>query len=1428
MKKKLFITLLTVLLTGHLFAQQTLLATWTFDGLVAAPNTPLVLSSNTDIGQQAGTAFIYANGTNGSSEYSTAGSNPEITAFSGNVLNDPRTSQSAGMALTLANQTANGKSVVFKFSTTGYQNIMLSFAIRGTGTGFDTHTWAYSTDGTTFTAIAGNNTASRESSFAVATVDLSSYSAINDHPNVYLRLTLSGATSSTGNNRFDNIQINGTIAGDDTYPPYVTNSEVTDATHATIYFNEEIDSAMAVTAANYAFAGSYAVNSAMRVDGNKVNLTITPALTIDNAYSLTISNMEDVAGNEMSDTTITLIYGVPADRQFATLAAARNATPGTTLYKYTGEATVTFTTSNRNQKYIQDATAAILIDDVAGIITSPLTVGDNISNFYFTLTNYSGLLQITPTADCPAISSGNTTPAPLSLTISELVTNYEQYESQLVTLSNVTFETGSFTTTATGNINISQGDDGMVCRNQFRTLEMDIEEGFVANVTGFPLRFNTNYQIAPRANSDIEEVISVPVPTLTIASPADSAVFFTTDSFQLSIAIENFIIGTDGLLKIEADFLVGMGLANPFYCENEMMLQMMQMAQISLPVGNYNALFSLINMDSTVLDPAVAVNRYIRFVQPTVEAPIFSIPGGVYYSATRVAMSTPTADASIYYTVDGTTPTSTSTLYTDTIDINSTTTLKAIAMKTDWNDSPVTEATYTINLNPDITVTSPADSAIFFTTDSFRLAITIENFTIGTNGLLKIEADFLPGMGLSNPFYCENEMMFQMMQTVAISLPAGHYTATFSLTNMDSTALDPAVSVSRYITFEEPQLEEEIIYQTSFEDSEGFTATQVYNNTVVAFSGNPGEQWGTFYGTPSTTSAIDDGGQSMQMRWYHTAPQNVGYTYANFMLTNPTRVTFQAKNTNGLNAIVSYSVDGGNSYIGDSLFMLNTTARDYEFLISETGEYELVMLRFEISLPDPAPTSTSRFYLDNVVVYGIPGLPSTMVAAPVITPGTQFCYESTEIAITTATDDAVIRYTTDGADPDETSSIYTAPFTIDSTCTVKAKAWKDGLTPSFTTTSAYRFPIEVADIAAFKSANSAANGDVYKITGDVVFVFKGDNRYIYIVDESAALLIYDASGIVTGAYQNGDVISDGIYGTYTLYNGLVEMIPTRDVAASTENDGEVMPVDVTIADLNANYGDYESQLVRIVDASFAAGTFTTANATSINISQEDETMTCRNTYKTLNMTIEDGTVASVVGFINILDTEMQISPRDNNDIDICEEKVATPTFDPESGTVLIALSGEVAEIEITINCETEDAVIYYTLDNSTPDSNATHYMEAFKITTQGMTYVKAIAYHPDLCPSEVAIATYEIQTGIEQYEVVPAIYPNPASSIVHIDLTGINSQRVEVYELTGKMIYNIDNPSDILQVNMANYSNGLYLIKVITNEGVITQKVIKQ
>lgn len=89
---------------------------------------------------------------------------------------------------------------------------------------------------------------------------------------------------------------------------------------------------------------------------------------------------------------------------------------------------------------------------------------------------------------------------------------------------------------------------------------------------------------------------------------------------------------------------------------------------------------------------------YKKVAANQVAMPTFSIAGGTYYSAQSVELSCATSGATIYYTTDGSTPTTSSSVYSTAIPVSATTTIKAFAVATGMTDSDVATATYTIEL----------------------------------------------------------------------------------------------------------------------------------------------------------------------------------------------------------------------------------------------------------------------------------------------------------------------------------------------------------------------------------------------------------------------------------------------------------------------------------------------------------------------------------------------------------------------------------------------------------------------------------------------------------------------------------------------------------------------------------------------------------
>ena len=109
------------------------------------------------------------------------------------------------------------------------------------------------------------------------------------------------------------------------------------------------------------------------------------------------------------------------------------------IVKYKGVATVTYARSSNNQKYIQDATAAILIHDPSGYVSGTYTVGSGITNVEGKITLYNGLLELVPQAATGENATGGTVTVE-TVNITNLTYNDQ---SKLVKLAKMKFASPS-------------------------------------------------------------------------------------------------------------------------------------------------------------------------------------------------------------------------------------------------------------------------------------------------------------------------------------------------------------------------------------------------------------------------------------------------------------------------------------------------------------------------------------------------------------------------------------------------------------------------------------------------------------------------------------------------------------------------------------------------------------------------------------------------------------------------------------------------------------------------------------------------------------------------------------------------------------------------------------------------------------------------
>jgi uncharacterized protein YjiK len=236
MKKNYFkLTSLLVMLLVYSFSEgQNLLHYWNFNNnasvaTITAPSQTAIAGASLTANLSGITAVDAAGG----------------TGQNFNVLNlNARNSDASGTHLRFNDPI--GSSLVFSLPTTGYENAVIKFATRRSGSGAGTQVWSYSTDGTNFTFFA--NVTPNNGDPALATLDFSAVTEVDNNSNFKLKVEFQqGAGGTVGNNRFDNFTAEGTVVvgGDTTAPtvaflPLQGAINVSATTNPTLTFDENV------------------------------------------------------------------------------------------------------------------------------------------------------------------------------------------------------------------------------------------------------------------------------------------------------------------------------------------------------------------------------------------------------------------------------------------------------------------------------------------------------------------------------------------------------------------------------------------------------------------------------------------------------------------------------------------------------------------------------------------------------------------------------------------------------------------------------------------------------------------------------------------------------------------------------------------------------------------------------------------------------------------------------------------------------------------------------------------------------------------------------------------------------------------------------------------------------------------------------------
>ncbi|HLG34050.1 MAG TPA: CocE/NonD family hydrolase [Bacteroidia bacterium] len=109
------------------------------------------------------------------------------------------------------------------------------------------------------------------------------------------------------------------------------------------------------------------------------------------------------------------------------------------------------------------------------------------------------------------------------------------------------------------------------------------------------------------------------------------------------------------------------------------------------------------------------------------------------------------------------------------------------------------------------------------------------------------------------------------------------------------------------------------------------------------------------------------------------------------------------------------------------------------------------------------------------------------------------------------------------------------------------------------------------------------------------------------------------------------------------------------------------------------------------------------------------------------------------------------------------------------------------------------------------------------IATQIIYFDNSHESYLELPVSDSAVGVAEM-TLPEEWNV--EVYPNPATDVVYVIARNNSLKKVEMYDVSGKMIFNLHNPAMIATVDIRGYSPGIYFMKAFSESVIYIRKIV--
>jgi hypothetical protein len=471
-------------------------------------------------------------------------------------------------------------------------------------------------------------------------------------------------------------------------------------------------------------------------------------------------------------------------------------------------------------------------------------------------------------------------------------------------------------------------------------------------------------------------------------------------------------------------------------------------------------------------------------IESQVATPTFSPAAGSYSSAQTVSISTTSpAPTTIYYTTNGSTPTTNSTVYSAPITVSSTETVKAYATKSGYFDSNVATAAYTIGsggdggiglgngftagsmvLNGNATISGNALS-LTTTNGTFQAssawyptAVNIQNFTTDFSFQMSAGSPTADGLTFT--------LQHDSRATAAIGGAGGNLG--YGLTTTPSVAVkfdlynnngEGADSTGLYLNGASPTTPAVDMTGSGIDLHSGdiFRVHMTYDGTNLAMTI-----------TDASTAA------SFSITWPVNIPSTVGANTAFAGFTGATGG--YVSNQNILNWTLSSTGGGGGGSVATPTFSpaAGTYLGTQTVTLSDTTSGATIFYTLDGTQPGTSAGGSTQQYNGPLTASSTETIKALATASGMTSSGTASAtytiesqvatptfspvagnYSSAQTVSIATTSGATIYYTTNGSTPTTSSTVYSGPITVSTSETLKAYATKSGYFDSKVATAAY-------------------------------------------------------------------------------------------------------------------------------------------------------------------------------------------------------------------------------------------------------------------------------------------------------------------------------------------------------------------------------------